>query len=157
MKNKLIIFILFILMFSLLSGCSSSNIKYQHIEGTSEEFSRDVYKVLKGYEDDLKNNKIGDYFKDDLSGLDTVEKFNHVKTNISWYENSVYKKFFIKYSDSILNKREQEVWDIVFFSSYIMVNSYLDRCSYNEIEYNDYEFKKILKDEAENILKEIQK
>lgn len=155
MKSKIISFAVVILIFTLIvSGCSSSSIKYQPIEGTSEEFSKAVYDVLNGFEDDLNNDKIGDYFKEDFVKPDEYE---YIKINTSFHKDATYYKFFTTYSDTILNKREQEIWDSLFMSVGIVVDSYLIDCKNGDIKYDDYEFKRILKDEAENILQEIQK
>lgn len=81
--------IIFVVVISLLSGCSStSTIQYQHIPGTSEEFSQDVYNVLRDFEHDLSNPKDS-------------------------YNINLSHKFLEKYENKILNIKEQQIYLIV--------------------------------------------
>lgn len=131
MKNKLIILMIFMFMFSFLIGCtSSSNIKYQRIEGTSEEFSKDVYEVLRGFEEDLK----------DVSS-----------DNISFRDTSIADKFLNKYKQTILNTKEQKIFNTVEDAIVTVQISTL------AINYSRDEHEKYLKKGAEKILQEIEK
>jgi len=134
MKNKIIVNIIIILLTLLIIGCTNSSITYQKIKGTSEEFSKDVYRLLQGFQEDIND---------------------YNSNNIDIYRNdSLAFKFKEKYSTKILNPREQKIFKLI--DDAIMDVS-VSTLNVDNNKYNREKHVKALKENAEKILNEIQK
>lgn len=79
-----------LMIFSVLMFASCEKVSYYQIPGTSEQFSKDTYKVILAIQKDINN-----------------------KTNAtdSYIKNSITYKYFQKYKNTNLTSNEKRCWN----------------------------------------------
>lgn len=121
MKKTIILLLCLVLSFFIF-GCGVEN---KQINGCSDEFSKDVYVILDGFNEDCKRLNINN------------------KKDIYVGDNSVGANFINKYNAWELNEKEQEIYKIVsdsIFKTYV----YLDNAIHGDIEFDERKYLDIL-------------